>query len=707
MRKKEDVLQYIKLESRKPVNMEELAEGLGVKKSDSRLKALLDEMEKEGKVVLTRKGLYGIPEKMNLHVGRLQANVKGFAFLIPDEPGEQDVFIYSDNVNGAMHNDRVIVRPYHNLENGYKREGKVIRILERANEVVVGTFEKRWDFGYVVPDDRRVCRDILIPKKGKKIADDGDKVVVEMLDWPKPGRSPEGKIVEILGHKDDPGADILSIVRKYRLPEKFPSKVIKEAEGTPESIAQEEVSKRKDLRDLTLVTIDGEDAKDLDDAVSLAIQENGNYYLGVHIADVGYYVKEGSELDQEALKRATSVYLVDRVIPMLPRRLSNGICSLNAKEDRLAMSCFMEINRKGEVVSHEICRSVINVKERMTYTDVKTILTGKDEELLRRYREYLEMFKKMASLCEILRKKRLQRGAIDFELPEAKVKLNESGEAVEILKIERSIAEMIIEEFMVAANETVAEHYYWLEVPFLYRVHEEPDADDITALNDFLGAFGYYIKKSRNGKIEPRAYQQVLEKVKGRGEEKAVGVTMLRSMKHARYAPAAIGHFGLGAKYYSHFTSPIRRYPDLAIHRVIGEVLDKGKLMGRRKKYLTGLMEEYAKQSSLQERIAEEAERESVELKKVEYMRDFVGETFSGHISGVKSFGFFVELDNTVEGLVHVSNMNDDYYIYDEARLALRGEHMGKTYRIGDEVSVVLTGVNPKERKIDFELVEK
>ncbi len=698
--------EYILQNSYKPMTLEELAAELEQGET-AQLARLLDEMVLSGLIVLNRKGRYGLPQKMNLCVGRLQVNPKGFAFLIPDNPMEQDVYISREDQSGAMHNDKVTVRLFKHLEDGRRREGQVIRVLKRANEQIVGTYERGRDFGFVVPDDKRLGQDVFIPKKQTGGAKDNDKVVVRMTRWPEARRNPEGQIIEVLGNKDKAGIDILSIVRKYQLPEVFPTKVVKAAEMIPEDIHVQELSDRLDLRDCPMVTIDGEDAKDLDDAVSLDILPNGNYQLGVHIADVGYYVKEGSLLDKEALKRATSVYLADRVIPMLPPRLSNGICSLNANADRLAMSCIMEIDAEGNTIGCEITPSVIRVDERMTYSDVRRILEDNDLVLIERYTLFYETFIRMRELCLILRAKRLRRGAIDFDFPEAKVILDEVGKPLEIVKRERSIAEMIIEEFMIAANETVAEQYYWLEAPFLYRVHEAPELDDIEDLNDFLGAFGYFIKANNKGEISPRNFQRIVDKVKGQPEERAVSTTMLRSMKHARYAPEAIGHFGLAAQYYTHFTSPIRRYPDLAIHRVIREYIGKKGLNEKRLRELRKKMTEYAEQSSIQERIAEDAERESVDLKKVEFMKDSVGEVFKGFISGVKSFGIFIELPNTVEGLVHVSNLSDDYYIYDEKHLMLVGEHTKKVYRIGDQVEVQLVRVNVPERQIDFELFEK
>ena len=702
---KEEVLEYMLHNSYKPMTVKELLDRLEIEDKSSFTNVLKD-LEDNGKIVLNRKGRYGLPQKMNLVVGRVQGNAKGFAFLIADDPQQKDVYVNGEDLNGAMHNDRVVLRLYKHLGDGQKPEGEVIRILKHANENVVGTYESSRNFGFVVPDEKRLKYDIFIPKNEAKGAKTGDKVVLEITSWPEPRRNPEGRITEVLGNKNDPGTDILSIVRKHQLPEDFPPEVLEAAKKIPSSVESQEMNKRRDLRDLPMVTVDGEDAKDLDDAVTLEVLANGNYYLGVHIADVSYYVKENSLLDQEALKRATSVYLVDRVIPMLPRSLSNGICSLNAGEDRLAMSCFMEIDSKGEVVKHEILPTVIKVKERMTYTDVNKILKEMDPELLTHYSGYVDIFKMMQELCLVLREKRLRRGSIDFDIPESKVILDDQGKPIDIVKRERSIAEMIIEEFMISANETVAEDFYWQEVPFLYRVHEKPDVDDLAELNDFLGIFGYYVKANRKGEVSSSAFQQVIEKVKGRAEEKTINMVMLRAMKHARYASEAVGHFGLSAEYYSHFTSPIRRYPDLAIHRVIRNVQSSG-INEKEYKKLTALMDEYAEQASLRERVAEEAERESVDLKKVEYMKDFIGETYTGIISGVTSFGFFVELPNTAEGLVHVSTLTDDYYQYVEKHLMLIGEHTNKVYRIGDEVKVILTRVNVEERNIDFEVAPR
>lgn len=696
----EELLAFMRESTYKPLNAEDLINALNV--TDIReFVAMLRELEQQGLIVFTRKNRYGLPEKMGLISGRLQAHPKGFGFLIPDKPEESDVFIGADNTAGAMHNDRIMVRVFPKT-GGARREGEVIRILSRANRQVVGTFEDSGRYGFVQPDEKRLTQDIFVAKESFNGAMDGDKVVVEITKWPAPRRNPEGKIVEIFGRAGAPGIDVLSIMKKYRLPEEFPAGVLEEADKVAR-IFPEDYWGRRDLRELLMVTIDGEDAKDLDDAVSLELLDNNNWYLGVHIADVGHYVREDTMLDREAYKRATSVYLVDRVIPMLPHQLSNNICSLNAGEDRLAMTCFMEIDGQGNVVAHEITPSIIRVQERMTYTAVNRILLQDDQELKERYQKLVPVFKNMARLKDILKKKRLERGAIGFDFPEAKVLLDDSGKPVEIVKRVSDTAEQMIEEFMIAANETVAEEYFWREAPFLYRIHEPPEPEKVEELNDFLHPFGYHVKGTAH-EIHPRAYQDIVEKVTGRPEERVVNTVILRSMRHARYHPEALGHFGLAARYYSHFTSPIRRYPDLVIHRVIKEYLAKDRLKTARLKDLQKRMADYAEQSSFREKIAEDAERESVDMKKVEYMERHLGEIFEGLISGVTAFGMYVELDNTVEGLVHVSTMTDDYYEFQEKTIAFLGRHTRKVYKLGDPVRVQVVRVNVEDRTIDFEL---
>ncbi|MDT3698865.1 MAG: ribonuclease R [Thermincola sp.] len=700
---KEKVMEFMKREAYRPLSAAELYNALGFSDHDGFLK-ILEELENEGKVICTRKMKYGLPEKMNLVVGKLQGHANGFGFLIQDTPGVPDVFISADNMNSAMHNDRVIARLLGRSWDGPKQEGEIIRILSRANKTIVGTFDRGNRYGFVTPDENRISTDIFIPKGQEMNARTGDKVVVEITDWPERRCNPEGRIITIIGHKNEPGTDIESIIWKFGLPKEFPKPVLAEVAKIPMEVIAAQEAGRRNLRDLMMVTIDGEDAKDLDDAVSLEVLPNGNFHLGVHIADVGSYVTPGSALDKEAYKRGTSIYLVDRVIPMLPHELSNGICSLNPKVDRLALSVFMEIDNKGRVLRHDICESVININERMTYSNVKKILVDKDQELISKYDYLVETFNLMERLCLILNGRRLARGTVDFEFPEVKVKLDEKGQPIDILKYDRSVADRIIEEFMLVTNETVAQHFFEQGVPFVYRIHEKPDSEKVSNLNRFLFTFGLSIKGFN--KIHPGAFQEVLKKVAGRPEERVISTVMLRTMKLARYSEENSGHFGLAAEHYCHFTSPIRRYPDLVIHRIIKEVLVKGQLPGQRKDKLAIFVTDASIQSSEREKLATEAERDSVDLKKVEFMQNKIGEEYQAIISGVTSFGIFVELDNMVEGLVHVTTMMDDFYEYDENKLSLTGRHTGRSFRIGDSVRVRLEQVNLDERKLDFELVE-
>ena len=699
---KSRITEFMKKAAYRPMAADELYRVMEPGDMDEFMKVLM-ELEKDGKVICTRKMKYGVPEKMNLAVGKLQGHANGFGFLIQDVPGVPDIYISAENMNGALHNDRIVARLFGQNREGPRQEGEVIRILNRANNQMVGTFDKGKRYGFVTPDENRIGVDVFVPKGNEKGAVTGDKVVVEVTKWSEKRRNPEGKITKIIGHKGDPGTDIESIVWKYGLPQQFPKSVLNEVRKIPMQITEEQMRGRKDLRDLLMVTIDGADAKDLDDAVSLEMLPDGKCRLGVHIADVGSYVTPGSSLDREAYKRGTSVYLVDRVVPMLPTELSNGICSLNPRVDRLAMSVFMELDDSGKVLKHEIAESVININERMTYRDVKKILVDRDPELTKKYGYLVDTFTNMEKLCHVLRNRRLRRGTIDFDFPEVKVILNDKGCPTEIKKYDRSVADRIIEEFMLVTNETVAEHFYKAQIPFVYRIHETPDGEKLAHLNRFLFTFGLSIKGFT--KIHPGAFQEVLQKVAGRPEERVIGTVMLRTMKLARYSEENVGHFGLAAEYYSHFTSPIRRYPDLVIHRIIKEVLVKGRLNEKRKNKLASFTADAAIQSSERERIATEAERESVDLKKVEFMKDKVGDEFDAVISGVTSFGFFVELDNMVEGLVHVTTLVDDFYEYDEVKLSLTGLHTGKQFRIGDTVRVRLENVNLDERQLDFELV--
>lgn len=690
----------------KPLELEELINEFGIGDDErDQFAKLLHDMESNGKIVLTRTKRYGVPERFNLVRGTLQGTSKGFGFVIPDTAGQADIYIHLNDMNGAMDGDLVLARIHKRKTDNRRPEGEIVRILKRGRDRIVGTFTRLSSyFGFVIPDDKRIPADIFIAPELQMNARDGQKVVVKLHQIT--GRhSAEGEIIEILGHKDDPGVDILSIIRKHGLPEKFPEEVLNEADRIPDTISEEEIKGRRDLRRRTMVTIDGEDAKDLDDAVSVERLENGNVRLGVHIADVSYYVREGSSLDREAYERGCSVYLVDRVIPMLPRRLSNGICSLNPQVDRLAMSCDMEIDDEGNVVAYDIFPSVIRTNERMTYTDVKKIVVDGAPELIKQYRPLVDDFRLMADLAKTLRKKRLRRGAIDFNFPEAKVVVDKNGDPVDIVKRPRTIAEQLIEEFMLKANETVAEHFFRLEIPFVYRIHESPDAEKLKAFFEFITSFGYSVK-GKPDQVKPHALQTLLEKVAGTPEENVISTVMLRSMKQAKYAAECMGHFGLAAPYYSHFTSPIRRYPDLIIHRIIREVLTKGSLSVDRIDELNETLPDAAQQSSVRERVAVDAERESKDLKVAEFMMDKIGDEYDGIISSVTSFGIFVELPNTVEGLIHVSFLTDDYYHYDESSYSLIGERTGRIMRIGDKARIKVSGVNIDERKIDFELLE-
>lgn len=702
---KQTLLSFMREEAYRPMDIQELVSVFDINPDEYKsFKKVLKSMEKEGVIVRTKKDKFGVPERLGLITGKLEVHQKGFGFLLPDTEGEKDVFIPSSSMKGAMNGDRVLVQITREDLNGKKREGEVQEVLERANNKVIGVYEDSRNFGFVVPEDTRLNQDIFVSKKDRNGAQDGDVVICEIVKWGDKRRSPEGIVKEVLGKKGDKGLDILTIIKKYGLPEEFPEKVLSYAENIEEKIEDKEYARRKDLRNLRMVTIDGEDAKDLDDAVSIERLDNGKFRLGVHIADVTHYVREKNPLDKEALKRGTSVYLIDRVIPMLPRKLSNGICSLNPKVDRLALSCFMVIDKSGKVIQHEIEETVIKTSERMTYTDVTKILENNDEELIKRYDYLVDDFKAMEELCIILREKRMKRGAIDFNFEESKIILNDLGKPIDIKPYDRAIANRIIEEFMLVCNETIAEHMFWTNLPFVYRIHEEPDEEKLEKFKEFVYNLGYVVRWGQEA--HPRALQDILEKVKGKKEETVVSTLLLRSMMQAKYSPECVGHFGLAAKYYCHFTSPIRRYPDLQIHRIIKEQLN-GKIDEKRAGRLTNIVEIASKQSSEMERLAQEAEREVDDLKKAEYMQERIGEEFSAIISSVTSFGLFAELPNTIEGLIHITALDDDYYIYDEAHLCLIGERTKKIYRLGDEVKVKCTRVDIDNREVYFDLVEE
>ena len=684
-----------------PMKIKELAIVLGVKKDQRpQLEQILNELMTEGRIVCSKRGKFSKSEEKKI-TGTFQAHPKGFGF-VSVEGEKEDIFIPESETNGAMHMDTVEISVSPAVT-GRRKEGKVLHVLERGMKQVVCTYQLNKNFGFAVPDNPKFGSDIFIPLERSKGAVNGHKVVVEITQYGKKGKNPEGKVVEILGHINDPGVDILSIVRAYGLPVEFDPKVMTQVEHVAKPVSEADMAGRMDLRDWQMVTIDGEDAKDLDDAVSLTM-DHENYILGVHIADVSNYVQEHSALDTEALKRGTSVYLVDRVIPMLPHALSNGICSLNQGEERLALSCIMTVNPKGEIIDHTITESVICVNRRMTYTNVKKILADHDPEVMAEYEPLVPMFEKMAELAAILRKKRMKRGSIDFDFPETKVILDKNGNPVDIRPYDRNVATKLIEDFMLAANETVAAEYYWRELPFVYRTHEQPDSEKIQKLSTFINNFGYSLHIGSD-EVHPKELQKLLEKIDGTSEEPLISRLTLRSMKQARYTVENTGHFGLAADCYCHFTSPIRRYPDLQIHRIIKDSL-RGRLGEKRIGHYTQILPEVAKHASEMERRADEAERETIKLKKVQYMEKHIGETFAGVISGVAEYGFFVELENTVEGLVRVTSLTDDFYQYYEETYELVGEATNRRFKLGQQVRVTVDNCDRIMRTIDFTLAD-
>ena len=691
------------------------------------LHEILDMLLEEGKITINKRGKYEAvrgsqkeqekeekkgkrdkkekkkKEAQKYLTGIFVGHAKGFGFVeLLDENGE-DIYIPEEETGGAFHGDKVQVALKKENKPGKRREGRVIKVLERGTREIVGTFQESAGFGFVVPDNQRFLRDIFIQKENFLGARNQDKVVVEIRDYGTRKRSPEGKIIQVLGNSEEKGIDVLSVAKSCGLPMEFPEKVLNQAERIRESLNEGDFYGRLDLRDVPMVTIDGEDAKDLDDAVSLS-KEGNLFHLGVHIADVSNYVQYSSALDREALKRGTSVYLVDRVIPMLPKKLSNGICSLNAGEDRLALSCLMDIDEKGKVVSHGIAETVIHVNERMTYTDVKKILRKEDQQLAERYREFLPMFFQMEELSALLRKRRKKRGAIDFDFPESKIELDENGKPVRIYPYEQNVATRIIEDFMLAANETVAQEYAQAGIPFVYRTHDTPDMEKMEPVLELVHRAGVKVKKSKE-EIRPKEVQKILKELEGKDSEDFFSRLILRSMKQARYTTECTGHFGLAARYYCHFTSPIRRYPDLQIHRIIKENL-RGKMTEAKMSHYEEILDEVARQSSAMERRAEEAERETVKMKKAEYMESQIGETFEGVISGVTDWGLYVELPNTVEGLVHVNSLMDDYYVYDSAHYTLTGEKKKRSFAIGQKVKVRVAQADARERTVDFVLAD-
>lgn len=704
--RKERILAYMESEGYVPIKRRDMRAMLSVPQEDrEKFENLINELIAEGCVFETKKGKLASPKDLQMATGTFIGHARGFGFVTPDAGGE-DIFIPASETMGAMQKDRVLYKVLHKAEKGKKADGVIVRILERGQQRIVGTFEAgSKGYGFVVADDKKIAKDIFISRENTKGAVTGHKVVVEITDYGEDRRNPEGKVIEILGHINDPGVDILSVIRRYELAVEFPEEVYAEIEHLGTEVAEADKKGREDLRDLLTITIDGADAKDLDDAVSLKRLGNGNFELGVHIADVSHYVRENTALDKEAYARGTSVYLVDRVIPMLPHKLSNGICSLNPHVDRLALSCLMEVNGRGEVVSHRILESVINSDYRMTYTAVREILEDGAPALLEQYAEILPMLEDMEELRQILGEKRRKRGSVNFDLPESKIILDENGKPIDIKPYEKSIATNMIEEFMLVCNETIAENSFWQEMPFMYRSHQEPDEDKLEKMEQFLRGFGYYLRK-KDGEIHPRELQKVLQKAEETDEERIITRMVLRSMMQARYTAENGGHFGLAAKYYCHFTSPIRRYPDLEIHRMIKKMLH-GELDEKASAYYRRKMPDWAKHCSKQERVAEDAERDTDALKKVEFMEDKVGQIYEGIISGVTNWGIYVELPNTIEGMVALSQMDDDYYEFDEKKMLVFGKRTKKSYRLGDKVIVSVAKVDRMMGTIDFVFEEE
>ena len=723
------ILDFMREDIYVPMKAKELAAILSVPKTEyNDFLEILNKLEENYKIQKNRKSKYHLVQEGKYISGIFRGNEKGFGF-VKIENEEDEIYIAKNNTKGALNEDKVLIEIIEDKEQKGHREGKVVKILSRNKDTLVGVFTKNQNFGFVVPDDRKFGTDIFISKKNMGKARTNAKVLVQILKYPEKGKNAEGKIIEVLGNVNEAGVDMLSLIKEYDLPYTFPDKVIEEAKSIKEEISKKELENRLDLRNEEIFTIDGEDAKDLDDAVQVKKLENGNYELGVHIADVSHYVTPNTNLDKEAIIRGTSIYMLDRVIPMLPRELSNGICSLNEGKDRLTLSVIMEIDKQGNVVSSDIRKSVIKVTRRMSYTDVAILLglnkeekteriedvdkaknkiktLEKELEVATKYKPFIEHFKRMEELAHILKDRRNKQGSLNLDLPESKIVLDENGYAIDVKKYELSFANEIIEQFMLTANETVAERFYWLEAPFIYRVHEEPDEEKIDELNKFLFNFKYKIKYSKDN-IHPKAFAEVLEKIVGTDEERVISTLILRTLKVARYESQNKGHFGIASNYYCHFTSPIRRYPDLFIHRVISHYIDKNYNVEDdwKQEYLQKAVN-YSESSSEREKIAQKVERDSIDIKKAEFMQDKIGEEFEGIVSSITSFGMFVELENTVEGLIRFEDLGDEYFIYDENRKTLTGERTKKTYKIGDKVKIKVKNANKILRQIDFEIAK-
>ncbi len=700
------ILELLKDEEYPPMKAKQIAMVMRVPKNEyNEFLNILGNLEMKMKIQKNRKNQYRIAEKV-YYDGIYRKNAKGFGF-VKIENEEDEIYIAKTNSSNALNGDEVLIEIIEEKNKVKKAEGKIVRILKHEKDTVVGIFQNNKNFGFVVPDDKNFGTDIFISKKNFGKAKNNHKVLVQITKYPEKGKKAEGKIIEVLGNVNETGVDMLSLIKEHKLPSIFPEQVVEEAKKCGNRIDEQDIKNRIDLRNEIIFTIDGAEAKDLDDAIGIKKLENGNYKLSVHIADVSYYVKPNSLLDQEALIRGTSIYMLGRVIPMLPRELSNGICSLNAGEDRFTLSCTMEIDKNGNVKSSEIYKAVINVTERMTYTDVQKILDNSEVEIIKKYEKHIDEFKLMEELALILKQKRLEKGYLNLDIPESKIELDSEGRAINISKYETTFANEIIEQFMLIANETVAEKFFWLDAPFIYRVHETPDYEKVQELNKFLFNFGLKIKANKDN-IYPKEFAKILEEIKGKDEEKVVSHLLLRTLKVARYEDINKGHFGIASKYYCHFTSPIRRYPDLFIHRIISKYLEENydvneKFIEEYKKQA----EERAKQSSEREKIATKVERESEDIKKAEYIENRIGEEYEGMISSVTSFGVFVELDNTVEGLIRFEDLGNEYFIYDEDRKRLIGERSNIVYKIGDKVKIRVKDASKLLRTVDFEIIEK
>lgn len=695
MNRKDTILKFLDDDRFPPVNTDDMAVMLEIPSEDMpELESILDELTENGDVIITTKGKYATPRKLGYVSGKFSANERGFGFVIQDGG---DIFIPPDKTGTAMNRDIVLAKITASSKESMRREGKILKVLNRSSQTIVGTYHASRNFGFVIPDEQKTGFDIFIPKAQNSNAKNGQKVVVNITKWPQNGRKPEGEICEILGFPNDKGVDILSIIKHYHLRSEFDEKVLNQCAKIPEIVNESDLKFREDFTQHNIITIDGDDSKDFDDAVCLT-KNNGIYTLEVHIADVSHYVTENSPLDREAYQRGTSVYFPGTVVPMLPEKLSNGICSLNPHENRLTLSVIIDINEKGEILEHRITEGVICSKERMTYNNVTAIIEG-DKKLIKKYSHIYDEIMLMAELAKILRKKRMSAGSIDFDFPETKIDVDKNGKVKNVYKYQSGESNKIIEEFMLLANKTVAEEFFWADIPFIYRVHEKPSNEKIAAFNDFAKNFGCRLGK--NHEPHPGEFANLLKKFKGTKEELLFSKIMLRSLMKAKYSENCDGHFGLAFKYYCHFTSPIRRYPDLVIHRIIKEFINYG-ISPKRYSFLKHMVSEAAKKASETELAAMDAERDADDMKKAEYMKNHIGKQFEAIVSSVTSFGFFAELENGIEGLVRLNDLKDDYYVFNEKDLSLIGERTHKAYRIGDPVEVIVASANTQTRQIDF-----